>query len=324
MRRLREDVEYLREEKAILTGRLDDVYLPYTPSPRINLKPLSVSNDVVQRIRQANLLSRFSDMFAHDRMDAMDILRNHSDDHKLNQEIIFACVQESFHATKIAFRQYKSKVRATLSTTHTGPETLEEAVQNYINKNGQLLDVHTIVQDVLRAMKRHPSICFPPEMDFRVLTLFIRECVKVSWSMSALPSPVDIAPACDGDVFEDSKYRRSYDSEYSAPLVSHFIWPALIDTTTGKVLLKGEAVTRRGASLALSPRRSRSPTRALSPRSRSASPRRLTSSVANGSMSPVRSSSPVGSPRSSSRVSFGTPRALSPRPTSVASNYSAY
>ncbi|XP_070554455.1 mitochondria-eating protein-like [Ptychodera flava] len=321
LRRLREDIQVLRQEKAILTGRLDDA-LSYVPSPRSSLKPLSTSNDVVQRIRQANLLTRFSDMFAHDRMDAMDTLRNHCDDHEMNQRIVFAAVQESFHAAKIAFRQYKSKVRATLSTTHVGPETLEEGVQNYINKNGQLLDVHTIVQDVLRALNRHPTISFPPEVDFRVLTLFIRECVKVAWSMSALPSPLDIALASDAEVYDESKYRRSYDSEYTAPLISHFIWPSLLDYT-GKVLLKGEAVTRRGASL--SPRRSRSPTRSSSPirsrsRSRSASPRRLVTPSMNGSLSPGRASSPV-----SSRVSFGgTPRATSPRPTSVASNYSGY
>ncbi|XP_077983629.1 mitochondria-eating protein-like [Glandiceps talaboti] len=330
IKRLRDDVLLLREEKAILTGRLDDVllYSP-APTPRSSYKlpsvPLTGGDNIVQRIRQPNLLTRFSDMFAHDRMDAMDILRNHCDDHEMNQRIVFAAVQECFHAAKIAFRQYKSKVRATLSTTHTGPETLEEAVQNYINKNGQLLDVHSIVQDVLRAMNRHPTISFPPEVDFRILTLFIRECVKVAWSMSALPSAMDVALASDGELFEDSKYRRSYDSEYSAPLVNHFIWPSLIDNE-GKVLLKGEAVTRRGASLSPRRSRSRSPTRSVSPsRSRSVSPRRMASSI-NGTLSPGRASSPISSPRSSSRVSFGTPRASSPTPrsTSVASSYGAY
>ena len=54
--------------------------------------------------------------------------------------------QEAFHCAKKAYRLYRSKVRSTLQITHSGPETLEEAVQNYINKNGQLLDVHSIVQ----------------------------------------------------------------------------------------------------------------------------------------------------------------------------------
>ena len=43
------------------------------------------------------------------------------------------------------------------------------------------------------------------------------------------------------------RYRRSYDSEYTAPLVNHHIWPALMQGV--RVVVKGEANTRRGASL---------------------------------------------------------------------------
>lgn len=41
------------------------------------------------------------------------------------------------------------------------------------------------------------------------------------------------------------RYRRSYDSEFTAPLVLHHVWPALMEG--GAVVVKGEAVTRRGA-----------------------------------------------------------------------------
>ncbi|XP_054754755.2 mitochondria-eating protein-like isoform X1 [Lytechinus pictus] len=302
VRRLKDDINLLKEEKFILTGRSE--YLAPTPSLSTSLKSprTSASSDVVQRVRQANLVTRFNDLFAQSRMDAMDILRNHCDDHELNQKIIFTCVQECFHAAKMAFHRYRSKVQTLLADTHTGLEPLSEAVQNYINKNGTLLDVHTIVEDVLLAMNRHPSISFPAEVDFRVLTLFIREMVKVAWSMSALPSSLDITGARDGELFDDLKYRRSYDSEYSAPLVSHYIWPSLVDVA-GRVILKGEAVTRRGGSLA-SPRRSRSPSRASSPsRARSPSPRRNL----NSSFSTTSGSRPTSS------LSM---RSTSPRPSS--------
>lgn len=42
-----------------------------------------------------------------------------------------------------------------------------------------------------------------------------------------------------------SRYRRSYDSEYTAPLIAYHIWPALIQGDMP--LIKGEACTRRGA-----------------------------------------------------------------------------
>lgn len=41
------------------------------------------------------------------------------------------------------------------------------------------------------------------------------------------------------------RYRRSYDSEFSAPLVMYHVWPALVEGDA--VVVKGEAVTRRGA-----------------------------------------------------------------------------
>lgn len=44
-----------------------------------------------------------------------------------------------------------------------------------------------------------------------------------------------------------SRYRRSYDSEYTAPLVNHHIWPCLVQGA--RVVVKGEACTRRGASM---------------------------------------------------------------------------
>ena len=59
---------------------------------------------------------------------------------------LFYDIQECFHAAKMAFRRYRSKVQTLLADTHTGLEPLSEAVQGYINKNGTLLDVHTIVE----------------------------------------------------------------------------------------------------------------------------------------------------------------------------------
>ncbi len=43
------------------------------------------------------------------------------------------------------------------------------------------------------------------------------------------------------------RYRRSYDSDFVAPLVNHHVWPCLMQGV--RVLVKGEAHTRRGASL---------------------------------------------------------------------------
>lgn len=41
------------------------------------------------------------------------------------------------------------------------------------------------------------------------------------------------------------RYRRSYDSDFTAPLVFYHVWPALMENDC--VIMKGEAVTKRGA-----------------------------------------------------------------------------
>ncbi|XP_052078491.1 mitochondria-eating protein-like isoform X6 [Mytilus californianus] len=273
----------------------------YRYTPRVG-SPLSI-DDPVQRVRQQNLISRWNDMFSQDRLDAMDTLRRYSDDYENNQRIIFLALQEAFSVAKCAFRQFKMKVRANLAATHIGPETLEEAVQDYVNRNTDLYDLPGMVADVLRGLNRSPKIYLPPDSTFAVVQPFIREACKLAWQMSALAHPLDIAVATDAELFDNNRYRRSYDSEYTAPLVNHHIWPALMQGS--KVLMKGEACTRRGASLPVeyyriegASRRSRSRSRSVSPsirtrsRSRSMSPSRMARSR---SPSPRRIASPYSS-----------------------------
>ncbi|XP_005094633.1 mitochondria-eating protein isoform X1 [Aplysia californica] len=270
-------IDTLRKEMGEPKGTDDlSLYYRYIPGPT---SPLSI-DDTLQRIRQQNLIARFNDMFAQDRLSTMDTLRRYSDDHENNQRIIFACMQEAFNTAKVEFRSFKMKTRANLAKTHYGPDTLEEAVQDYINRNIDLYDLPGMVSDVIRGLNRNPKIFLPPDTSYAVCQPFIREAVKLAWQMSALAHPLDIAVATDAELFDDTKYRRSYDSEYTAPLVNHHIWPCLVQGV--RVLVKGEALTKRGASLgsprrARSPARAASPVRALSPIARSLSPSRFRS-----------------------------------------------
>ncbi|KAK3099406.1 hypothetical protein FSP39_003898 [Pinctada imbricata] len=288
VRTLRDELSLSSTKKSYLDSDIRRSLDTYSYSSRYG-SPLS-SDDPVQRVRQQNYIARWNDMFSIDRVDAMDTLRRYSDDYENNQRIIFLAMQEAFNVAKLAFRQFKMKVRANLAATHLGPETLEEAVQDYINRNTDLCDLSGMVSDVIRALNRSPKVFLPPDATFAIVQPFIREACKLSWNMSALAHPLDIAIATDAELFDANKYRRSYDSEFTAPLVNHHIWPTLMQGI--KVIMKGEGCTRRGASLGAS-RRSRSPTRSVSPvrsRSRSLSPTRRSRSP-----SPRRSKSPYSS-----------------------------
>lgn len=81
---------------------------------------------------------------------------------------------------------------------HAGPETLDEAVADYIVRsvnyfikkysfieklhfclrNLDLYDVEKTVKEVVRQMEANPIISFPAECDFTLLNGFIREVAK--------------------------------------------------------------------------------------------------------------------------------------------------
>ncbi|CAK8686405.1 unnamed protein product [Clavelina lepadiformis] len=298
--RLRDEISLLRSEKDILESRL--LRRPCSSSPParslspprrrcrspdlidrpLPLPPSSPTHaELTNSIRHSRLVARFNDLYAVNRLDMQDRLRRFVDDDEMIKRIIFIAVCESFHVAKMAYRSFRLRARKLLSPIHSGPGSLEEAVTDYIVRNLDLYDVDRSVEDVIRAMNVNPKISFPPECEFILLSPFIREVCKVAYSMQALDPALDIPLATDGELMSESKYRRSYDSEFTAPLVAFHVWPALMEDHS--VLIKGECVTRRGALS--SPRRSRSP-----------SPLRSSSRLSRSSLSPRRSRSP--SPRS--------------------------
>ncbi|XP_047421606.1 mitochondria-eating protein isoform X2 [Sciurus carolinensis] len=195
--------------------------------------------------RKAALLSRFSDAYSQARLDAQCLLRRCIDKAETVQRIIYIATVEAFHVAKMAFRHFKIRVRKTLTPSYGGSNDFENAVSEYIICHLDLYDSVSSVNDVIRAMNVNPKISFPPEVDFCLLSDFIQEICCIAFAMQSLEPPLDIAFGADGEVFNDSKYRRSYDSDFTAPLVYYHVWPALMENDC--VIMKGEAVTRRGA-----------------------------------------------------------------------------
>ncbi|RXM97442.1 Mitochondria-eating protein [Acipenser ruthenus] len=275
IRTLKDEVSYLTAEKSLLQDRItrsrSSSPLPRrsrSPSPLPFLRSDSPTRaQLTNASRHSRLVTRFTDIYANERLDAQNLLSRYIDDLEMVQRILFISTVESFHAAKMAFRQFKLRVRKTLSPTHIGQESLDDAVLDYIVRNLDLYDIQSSVNDVIRAMNVNPKISFPPEIDFIMISSFIREMCRLAFAMQTLEPPLDLAFTTDGELYSESKYRRSYDSEFTAPLVAYHVWPALMEGND--VIVKGEAFTKRGALW--SPRRSRS----SSPiRSRGSSPSR--------------------------------------------------
>ncbi|XP_044274332.1 mitochondria-eating protein isoform X2 [Varanus komodoensis] len=293
---LKDEIAILGAQKTVLQSRLAR---SRSPSPRSgrsrSVSPLPMRSfspgraRLTNASRHARLVERFRDIYAQDRLDAQTLLKSYVDDLEMVQRIIYVAVVESFHAAKLAFRQFKMRVRKTMSLHYSVTEPLEDMVMDYIIREEDLYDVQSSVNEVTRAMNINPKISFPPEVDFILISGLIRELCRVAFSMQTLDPPLDISFGTDGELFSEYKYRRSFDSEFTAPLVAYHVWPALMEEDS--VIVKGEAVTRRGA-LWSRRNRSRSRSRSVSPR-----PHNAGSSCPKPSRS--RSPSPLrnGSPR---------------------------
>ncbi len=162
-------------------------------------------NHCTQLIRQDLLVKRFDDLYSRDRLCAMDSLRAFSSNYENNQRIIFAAVQASFNVAKKAFCDWKLRVRSTVAITHCGPDTLEEAVQSYINRNVDLYDLPSMVSEVIMALNCNPKIRLPFGVTYTVISTFIREACRTAWEMSALAFPLDTAFALDAEVYDETR-----------------------------------------------------------------------------------------------------------------------
>lgn len=108
--------------------------------------PLSLaSDDSLQKIRENTLIDRFNELCTRERLHAMDTLRTVSDDYDMNQRVCFNIIQEAFSVSKRRFAEWKLRLRSQLAITLTGADSLEDVVQDYINRNLDYFELPTIV-----------------------------------------------------------------------------------------------------------------------------------------------------------------------------------
>ncbi|XP_060107053.1 mitochondria-eating protein-like [Heteronotia binoei] len=297
---LKEEIAILGAQKAVLQSRLAQSRSPSprsvrsrSPSPRPAKCIPPARPRLTNASRHVQLVERFKDIYAQERLDAQTLLKSYIEDLEMVQRIIYVATVESFHEAKRAFRQFKMCVRKTLSASFSEPETFEDAVMDYIIRQEDLYDVQSSVREVIRAISLHPQISCPPEIDLMISGL-VRKLCLVAFSMQTLDIPLDISFAVEGELFNEHKYHRSYDSDFTAPLVAYHVWPALVQNHS--VIVKGEAVTRRSSlwshrSRSRSRGRSQCRNRSLSPLCHSAGHSWHASSRSR-SPSPIRSGSP--------------------------------
>ncbi|ETE63906.1 Mitochondria-eating protein, partial [Ophiophagus hannah] len=173
-----------------------------SPSPARNFSPSR--GRLTYALRHARLVERFNDIYSQERLNAQTLLRSYTDDLEMVQRIIYTAVVESFYAAKKAFRQFKMRVRKTLTLSYSGPEPLEDTVMDYIIRQEDLYDVQASVSEVIRALNISPKISLPG-VDFIIISSLIRELCRIAFSMQTLDPPLDVSFGTDGELFSEYK-----------------------------------------------------------------------------------------------------------------------
>jgi len=227
------DAEYAKLKTDLALSR----YAPIAPLP-ILAGVAEVTNDA----RRRRLIDRYADLFTSDRLTVQKALRNECSDEDTIKRIIYIAVVEAFKSAQRQFRDQRRRARTLLSATTLLP-TLESEIADYMIKNRDLYDPESAVFDVCRVLESNPAL--PINLNYRrVLKSLIKELALCAFEMQTVTPALDIEVGLQGDVFSESKFRRTFDADFSAPLVAAHLWPPLVSGADGSVVLKGEAATR--------------------------------------------------------------------------------
>jgi hypothetical protein len=95
-----------------------------------------------------------------------------------------------------------------LSITLSLGDSLEDILQDYINRNLDYYDISSIV--TVRTLLffiyfLYPRIRLPLGTTYSLVDTFIREACRAAWHMACLAYPLDLAFASEGEVFDDTK-----------------------------------------------------------------------------------------------------------------------
>ncbi|XP_068717962.1 mitochondria-eating protein-like [Montipora capricornis] len=242
----------LKRENSELHGRLHKTILETIASTEFcrgaihPTKPTFTVGAIPLESRSAKIVDRFKELYEDDRLHVTNALKKMLD-RSMAERMVFFSVEECFRVCKLEQHRMKSRMNQALQTNlgdkRVETDTGNDLVDKYVKKNINLYETETLISDVMKSLHRNSATSLHIPGKEKILVPFIREVLRVAWDLVSLDPPIDLPGALEGDVIDETHYRRAYDSEFSAATVQYFVWPALV--RDGSVICKGEVVTKR-------------------------------------------------------------------------------
>jgi len=243
LRKSERDYASLKTDLAVARIRADtDRQIALDTTRRLALT--SGVADATNDVRRRRLIDRYADLFTTDRMRVQKQLRHETADEDVIKRVIYASVVESFRAAQRFFRDFRHRARRLCLSSSLLP-TYESEVNDYIVTHRADFDNEGCVNEALRSIEIDGSL--PIHINYRrILRNLVSQLVDIAFEMQTVDPSLDIDVGTRGEVFNESKFRRTFDAEFSAPLIQAHLWPPLVNSSDGSVVLKGEAATRHG------------------------------------------------------------------------------
>ncbi|XP_067041796.1 mitochondria-eating protein-like [Acropora muricata] len=210
-------------------------------------KPAFFSRSIQLEPPPAKLVERFSELYNDDRLKTVKALKE-MPDKSVAERMIYFTVEECFRVSKTEQRKMRSRMKQALQTANLDEGEVQfvavnDVAEKYTKKNIELHETEFFIPDVIKSLYRNSMASLHIPGNEKILVQFIREVLRVAWDLVSLDPPIDLPTSHEGDIIDETRYRRTYDSEFSASTVQYFVWPALV--RDGSVVSKGEVVTKR-------------------------------------------------------------------------------
>lgn len=235
------DEEYARVKTDLALAKADTKALLATSKRDTKACDL-ILGDITNDARRRRLIDKYADLFTGERLYVMKSLRGKIQEEDTIKRIIYTTVVESFRSAQRSFREFRHRARRAVVLGSVLPST-EADVHAYMIRNLDLYDYESTIFEVVRHLNADPLL--PNNINYKViLRNLITELGKIAFEMQSVFPTLDIESGYQGEIFSEDKFRRTFDAEFTAPLIGAHLWPPLINAEDNSIVLKGECATR--------------------------------------------------------------------------------
>ena len=86
-----------------------------------------------------------------------------------------------------------------------------------------------------------PPEVFPQLVGLRSFMAYVEECAHITWELCVQTPPMVVS--CEDQEFSVERHHRFYNADKTSTAILSHLWPVLLQTPTGPILVRGTVMT---------------------------------------------------------------------------------